>query len=52
MGAFAPGPMTLTLALNVTGRSHGTICPARTMSLNDLQTELAATQQNWTVEEP
>lgn len=51
-GAFASGPMTATLALNVTGRSHGTMCPAQAMSLNDLQTELATTQPDWTVEEP
>jgi len=51
-GAFASGPMTPTLALNVTGRSHGTICPAHAMSLNDLQTNLATTQPDWTVEEP
>jgi hypothetical protein len=51
-GAFASGAMTATLALNVTGRSHGTICPAHAMSLNDLRTELANTQLNWTIEEP
>ena len=51
-GAFASGPVTATLALNVTGRSHGTVCPANAMSLNDLQIELAKTQPDWTIEEP
>jgi len=51
-GSFASGPVTTALTLNVTGRSHGTIGPAHTMSLNDLQTELANTQTDWVIEEP
>jgi hypothetical protein len=51
-GAFVSGPMTAMLNLNVTGRSHGTICPAHAMSLNDLQAELAKTQPDWIVQEP
>jgi len=50
-GAFA-SPMTGKLALNVTGRSHGTMCPAHAISLDDLQTEFANTQLHWNVEEP
>lgn len=51
-GPFASGAMTGRLALNVTSRSHGTVCPAQPMSLNDLQVELASTQPDWIVEEP
>jgi hypothetical protein len=51
-GAFVSGPMTASLNLNVTSHSHGTICPAGVMSLNEFQTELANTQPDWTVEEP
>lgn len=51
-GPFASGPMTASLALNVTGRFHGAICPLQTMSLTELQAELARTQPLWTVEEP
>jgi hypothetical protein len=51
-GPFASGPMTASLALNATGRFHGTICPIQPMSLDDLQAELARTQSLWTIEEP
>ena len=51
-GAFMSGGMTATLALNVTGRFHGAVCPAHSMSLNDVQHELANTQSDWAVEEP
>lgn len=51
-GAFVSGPMAAALTLNVTSRSHGTICPAHAMSLADLQTEFAKTQPDWNVEEP
>lgn len=50
-GTFASGPMTTSLALNVTGRFHGTVCPSDAMSLGDFQTELAKTQPDWTIEE-
>ncbi|HZL33877.1 MAG TPA: hypothetical protein VFC78_01125 [Tepidisphaeraceae bacterium] len=51
-GPFVSEPVSATLTLNVTGRSHGLICPAHAMSLTDLQTELARTQPDWAVEEP
>lgn len=51
-GRFASGPVTATLTLHVTSRSHGTVCPARSMSLADIQAELADTQLEWTIEEP
>ena len=51
-GAFASGSMTATLNMNVSSRTHGAICPAHAMSLNDLQVELARTQPDWAVEEP
>ena len=51
-GVFASGPVTDTLVLNVTSRSHGGICPVSQMSLADLQTELSKTQSNWIVQEP
>jgi hypothetical protein len=51
-GAFVSSPITASLTLHVTGRSHGAICPAHSMSLNNLQGELAKTQPDWTVEEP
>ncbi len=51
-GPFSSGSMTAALNLNVTGRTHGTICPARARPLGDLQAELAKTQADWTVEEP
>ena len=51
-GTFVSGSMTHSLKLTVTGRSHGTVGPARQMLLRDLQAELAKTQPDWAVEEP
>jgi hypothetical protein len=51
-GGFVSAPMAGALTLYVTGRSHGAICPAHAMSLQQLQTELANTQPDWNVEEP
>jgi hypothetical protein len=51
-GEFASGPMTASLALNVTSRSHGSLGPGYAMSLDDLQAALASTQSDWTIEEP
>jgi hypothetical protein len=51
-GPFMSCSITATLTLNVTSRSHGTVCPMHSMSLSDLQNEIAKTQPDWTIEEP
>ena len=51
-GAFTSGPLTGDLELYESGTEHGTVCPARAMSLASLQGELAATQDGWTIDEP
>lgn len=52
VGPFAPGAVTPTLRLHATGGHHGTVCPAHIMSLAALQSDLAATQSSWDIDEP
>jgi hypothetical protein len=51
-GAFASGPLTGKLELDESGGMHGSVCPANAMPIAALQTELANTQDAWTVDEP
>lgn len=51
-GPFASGTLTNTLELHESGGQHGNICPSTAMPIAALQTELANTQDSWTIDEP
>ncbi len=51
-GPFVSGPLTSALDLHEAGTEHGNVCPSTTMPLAALQSELAQTQDSWTIEEP
>jgi hypothetical protein len=51
-GVFASGPLIGNLELHQSGGIHGNICPSNLMPIQALQSELANTQDSWTVDEP
>ena len=53
IGVFRDGPLTesLNLRLDPTDPRHGFVEPAVTMSLNDYQNALWATQSEWSIDE-
>jgi hypothetical protein len=51
-GNFASGPLSDRLQLDESGGLHGSVCPANIMSIATFQTELANTQNSWTIDEP
>jgi hypothetical protein len=50
-GPFVPGPIALGLALNVDSEIHGTVEPDSPMPLSEYQGKLAATRDEWVIDE-
>ena len=51
-GPFVSAPLAGNLALREAGGLHGTICPTTAMTTAAFQSELAATQGSWAIDEP
>jgi hypothetical protein len=51
-GPFSSSALTGQLKLDESGGMHGNVCPGKAMPLAEFQSELANTQESWTIDEP
>jgi hypothetical protein len=50
-GPFQDGPVASGLRLHVTSKIHGVVEPAMAVPLHQYQADLAATQNEWVIDE-